>query len=116
MSTGTVRTLVGCRSVRLPTSPGYARNVPIMLESVPIMLALCSIFPRPYYARHYAGTIRPSLFEGIFFNVFITRAPTRDIAAQASANIGGWHWHVSVVTGCFAHELRNNASSLNQES
>ena len=34
-----------------------------MLESVPIMLALCSIFPRPYYARHYAGIIRPSLHQ-----------------------------------------------------
>ena len=34
----TVRTPVGCRSVRLPMSPDYARNVPIMLESVPIML------------------------------------------------------------------------------
>ena len=56
----TVRTLVGCRTVRLPTSPDYARNVPIMLESVPIILALCSIFPRPYYARHYADIIRPS--------------------------------------------------------
>ena len=43
----TIRTPVGCRSVRLPTSPDYARNVPIMLESVPIMLALCSIFLRP---------------------------------------------------------------------
>ena len=56
----TVGIPVGCRSVRLPTSPDYTRNVPIMLESVPIMLALC-IFPRPYYARHYAGIIRPSL-------------------------------------------------------
>ena len=34
----TVPTPVGCHSVRLPTSPDYARNVPIMLESVPIML------------------------------------------------------------------------------
>ena len=58
---GTVRMPVGCRSVRLPTSPDYARNAPIILESVPIMLALCSIFPRPYYAGHYAGIIRPSL-------------------------------------------------------
>ena len=24
---------------------------------------LCSIFPRPYYALHYAGIIRPSLFS-----------------------------------------------------
>ena len=60
----TVRTPVGCRSVRLPTSPDHARNVPIMLESVPIMLALCSIFSRPYYARHYTGIIRPSLLCG----------------------------------------------------
>ena len=59
---GTVRALIGCRSVRLQTSPDYARNVPIMLESVPIMLALSSIFPKPYYA----GIIHPSLFEGIF--------------------------------------------------
>ena len=34
----TVRRSVDCRSVRLPTSRDDARNVPIMLESVPIML------------------------------------------------------------------------------
>ena len=34
----TVRTPIGCRTARMPTSPDYARNVPIMLESVPIML------------------------------------------------------------------------------
>ena len=60
----TVRTPVGCRSVRLPTSPDYARNIPIMLESVPIMLTIYSIFPGPYYARHYAGIIHPSLLPG----------------------------------------------------
>ena len=61
----TVRTPVCCRSVRLPTSPDYAQNVPIMLESVPITLALCLIFPRPYYARHYAGIICPSLLPSL---------------------------------------------------
>ena len=33
----------------------------IMPENVPIMLALCSMLARPYYAPNYAGIIRPSL-------------------------------------------------------
>ena len=32
-----------------------------MPENVPIMLALCSMLARPYYAPNYAGIIRPSL-------------------------------------------------------
>ena len=37
------------------------RNFTIMPENVPIMLALCSMLARPYYAPNYAGIIRPSL-------------------------------------------------------
>ena len=51
---GTVRTPVGCRSVKLPTSPDYARNVSIMLESVPN--PFCS-----YYARNFQGPIMPDI-------------------------------------------------------
>ena len=48
----TVRTPVGCRSVRLPTSPDYARNVPIMLESVRIMLNISKAVLCPTLCRH----------------------------------------------------------------
>ena len=57
----TVR-IYACR-LSLCESADYARNVPVMLESVSIMLALCSIFPRSYYTQHYAGIICPSLTE-----------------------------------------------------
>ena len=41
--------------------PRDKRNFTIMPENVPIMLALCSMLARPYYAPNYAGIIRPSL-------------------------------------------------------
>ena len=36
-------------------------NFTTMPENVPIMLALCLMLARPYYAPNYAGIIRPSL-------------------------------------------------------
>ena len=36
-------------------------NFTTMPENVPIMLALCLMPARPYYAPNYAGIIRPSL-------------------------------------------------------
>ena len=36
-----------------------------MPENVPIMLALCLMPARPYYAPNYAGIIRPSLASGL---------------------------------------------------
>ena len=38
-------------------------NFTTMPENVPIMLALCLMPARPYYAPNYAGIIRPSLFS-----------------------------------------------------
>ena len=39
-------------------------NFTTMPENVPIMLALCLMPARPYYAPNYAGIIRPSLVRG----------------------------------------------------
>ena len=36
-------------------------NFTTMPENIPIMLALCLMLARPYYAPNYAGIIRPSL-------------------------------------------------------
>ena len=36
-------------------------NSTTMPENVPIMLALCLMLARPYYAPNHAGIIRPSL-------------------------------------------------------
>ena len=38
-------------------------NFTTMPENVPIMLALCLMPARPYYAPNYAGIIRPSLLS-----------------------------------------------------
>ena len=59
----TVRTPVGCRYVRLPTSPDYARNVPIMLESVPIMLDISKALLCPTLYRCHRKFCRPEILS-----------------------------------------------------